>query len=188
LAELFAAHQFDLRWLIAGICKSQAYQFASEEVESTSVGVRPLKVLTPEQIFDALETALALPISSIDEGPRYNGQRSRMVARLSEAVGATPDEFRGGIPQMLLLMNGNLTADATSLERSRTLRAVLEAPFLDVREKLETLYITTLTRLPTASETEFLVSYVGEADRQADEAYGQVLWSLINSPEFMFLR
>ena len=60
-----------------------------------------LKVLTPEQLFDSLEVALALPISSIDRGPRYNGLRDAMVSRMEEAIGNRPDDFRGGIPQVL---------------------------------------------------------------------------------------
>ncbi|MEM9659942.1 MAG: hypothetical protein AAF961_16380, partial [Planctomycetota bacterium] len=188
LAVLFAEHDFDLRWLIAGICKSQAYQFACGGRGRATVGVRPIKVLSPEQVFDSLETALALPISSIDNGPRYNGERRSMVARLNEAAGARPDEYRGGIPQTLLMMNGGITADATNLDKSRTLRAVVEAPFLDAREKLDTLFLATLTRRPTAAETEALMTHAGAAVDDDGEAYAEILWSLVNGPEFVLLR
>ena len=59
LAKRFAGAGFDVTWLVGGICKSRAYQFeASGSPESSElVGVRPLKTLSPEQVFDALETA-----------------------------------------------------------------------------------------------------------------------------------
>ena len=191
LADAFADHGFDMKWLIGGICKSKAYQFAAEESERSGavVGVRPLKVLSPEQVFDALETALGLPISRIDEGPRYNGQRDQLVARLNEAASRTPDDFRAGLPQMLLLMNGSITADATNLDPSRTLRAVVESPFLDDAEKIDTLFLATLTRHATLSEAQQLHDHI--AALTTDEkrnAYAQILWALVNGPEFVLLR
>ena len=192
LARHFAAADFDLKWLIGGICQSRAYQFAADEPVAAAglVGMRPLKVLSPEQVFDALEVALALPISRIDEGPRYNGQRDQMISRLGEATSQSPEEFRGGIPQMLMLMNGTLTADATSLETSRTLRAVVEAPFLDEDEKIETLFLAALTRPPEPAEARQLKEHLEDSARRGQEgrAYAEIMWALINSPEFMLIR
>jgi hypothetical protein len=192
LARHFADHRFDLKWLISGICRSKAYQFAASTGadETAEISVRPLKVLSPEQVFDSLEVALALPISRLDDGPRYNGQRSEMVTRLGETASSAPDQFRGGIPQMLMLMNGVVTDEATSLDTSRTLRAVVDAPFLDDAEKIETLFLATLTRPPTAVEARRLKEHVEKqaADGTRGQAYAEILWALINSPEFMLIR
>jgi hypothetical protein len=192
LARKFADEKFDLKWLIGGICKSQAYQFAAEgAAESTAqVGVRPLKALSPEQVFDALETAVGLPISRIDEGPRYNGERDQMVARLGEAASKEPEEFRGGVPQMLMLMNGAVTAEAVDLEASRSLRAVVDAPFLDDAEKLDALFLATLTRYPTQDERRQLEQHVADAAAAGNKpaAYAEILWALVNGPEFVLLR
>src|SRR5262249_42729308 len=142
LAKLFIMSGYDLRWLIAGICKSQVYQQAAAAESDAGDGVvrRPLKTLLPEQVFDSLEVALSLPIGKSDNGPRFSGERQQFVSRMNEAAAETPADYKGGIPQALMLMNGRLTADATSLESSRTLRAVVEAPFLRPEEKIETLY------------------------------------------------
>jgi hypothetical protein len=192
LAHHFADHRFDLKWLISGICRSKAYQFAANATasESAKVGVRPLKVLSPEQVFDALEVSLALPISRLDEGPRYNGQRNQMIERLGETASSSPDKFRGGIPQMLMLMNGVVTAEATSLDTSRTLRAIVDAPFLDDSEKIQTLFLATLTRPPSLVEARRLKEHVEKraALGQKGQAYAEILWALINSPEFMLIR
>jgi hypothetical protein len=173
----------------------QAYQFAPTATttaaeESEKIRVRPLKVLAPEQVFDALEVALALPISRLDDGPRYNGQRNAMIERLGESASSSPDKFRGGIPQMLMLMNGVVTAEATSLDTSRTLRAVVDAPFLDDAEKIQTLFLATLTRPPSEVEARRLKEHVEKraADGENGKAYAEILWALINSPEFMLIR
>jgi len=149
-----------------------------------------LKSLLPEQVFDSLEQALGLPVAKADNGPRFNGERAQFVARMNESAAETPIDYKGGIPQALMLMNGKLTADATNLESSRTLRAVVEAPFLSAEDKIETLFLAALTRRPTEEEREFLLDHVrqppGEQERK--QAYAQILWGLINSPEFVLSR
>ena len=95
-----------------------------------------------------------------DNGPRWSGEREQFVARMNEAAPDSPVDYKGGIPQALMLMNGKLTADATSLDASRTLRAVVEAPFLGPEEKIETLYLAAVTRKPTEEEAKFLLDHV----------------------------
>lgn len=193
LAGLFVKSGFDLRWLITGICQSRTYQQASSgEAAGEGDGFthRPLKTLLPEQVFDSLEQALGLSVSKADNGPRFNGLRDQFVARMNEAAPETPVDFKAGIPQALMLMNGKLTADATNLDSSRTLRAVVEAPFLKPQEKIEALYLAALSRRPTPEEIEFLLDFMsrqpGEQERK--QAFAQVLWGLLNSPEFVLSR
>jgi hypothetical protein len=91
---------------------------------------------------------------------------------------------------VLMLMNGRITADAISIERSRTLKAVVEAPFLDESSKLDTLFLATFTRYPTEKERSVLLEHI-RTQRTADErraAYDEIFWALINSPEFVLCR
>jgi hypothetical protein len=192
LAKIFIASGYDVRWLIAGICKSRVYQQAASAEDEGSDGVvrRPLKTLLPEQVFDSLEVALSLPIGKSDRGPRYSGEREQFVARMNEASPETPADYKGGIPQALMLMNGRLTADATSLETSRTLRAVVEAPFLRPEEKIETLFLAVLSRRPRDAEASFLLQHIDQQTKNSSEknAYAEILWGLLNSPEFVLNR
>ena len=89
-----------------------------------------------------------------------------------------------------MIMNGKLTVDATDLDTSRTLRAVIDAPFLDPESKIETLYLATFTRKPKASELKFLLNHVrAEHDnQQRGRAYAEVFWGMLNSPEFVLCR
>lgn len=185
LAVKFRESGYGLRTLVAGIMKSRAYQIAANPVD------RPLKVLAPEQVFFSLERALLLPVGRINElSARHNGRRLQMLSRLSEAIGDRPDDYAAGIPQALLLMNGPMTTDAVSLERSRLLRAVVEAPYFDDHEKLKTLYLAVLTREPSEEEQSELKSYLDakKTDAERKTAHGEILWALINSPEFVLCR
>lgn len=192
LAKLFVQSGYDLRWLVTGICQSRTYQQGSrpDAGDDEVFTHRPLKSLLPEQVFDSLEQALGLPVAKADNGPRYNGERAQFVARMNESAPETPLDYKAGIPQALMLMNGKLTAEATNLESSRTLRAVVEAPFLSDEEKLDTLYLAALTRRPTADERAFLLDHVRQqpAEQERKQAYARILWGLINSPEFVLSR
>jgi hypothetical protein len=84
-------------------------------------------------------------------------------------------------------MNGSIVTQATALEESMTLRAVVEAPFLKDTEKLDTLFLAAYSRLPRAEERERLLKVVRakpEAEAQK-QAYANIFWALLNSPEFI---
>jgi hypothetical protein len=194
LARRFVASGYNVRWLIAGICRSEVYQRDCIAVDESSselpLGLRSLKTLGPEQVFNALEQALALPVARADGGARFNGLRDQLVSRFNEAASNSPQDYRAGIPQALLMMNGKLTADATDLDHSRTLRGVLEAPFLDREGKLTTLYLAAFARPPRDAEKKYLIEYLQqhpEADTQK-QVFAEIFWSLLNSPEFVLER
>ncbi len=137
--QKFADNDFSIHRITAAICKSAWYQAATLETpDTTEVSdpamadsfTRTLKVISPDQVFDSLEQSLLLSVSRIDPtSPRWTGSRMQIVGRLSETIGATPEDYASGIPQALMLMNGRITSDAIDLDRSRLLRAVIESPF-----------------------------------------------------------
>jgi hypothetical protein len=193
LAKLFVESGYDVRWLITGICKSNVYQQqVVKDAPADEAGFvhRPLKTLLPEQVFDSLEQALALPVAKVDKGPRWSGEREQFVARMNESAPDNPADYKGGIPQALMLMNGKLTADATSLENSRTLRAVVEAPFFRNEERLATLYLAALSRTPRQDEMDYLLKYVAgkSSEEERKEAFAEIFWGILNSPEFVLSR
>jgi hypothetical protein len=150
-----------------------------------------LKVITPEQVFDSMEQSLLLPVSRIDPtASRWSGDRAQLVSRLGESVGETPEDYASGIPQALMMMNGKMTGDAIDLERSRLLRAVIETPFFNDNDRVKTLYLAVLTREPTEDEFSAIGKYLDSKPDNDDrkKAYGEVLWVLLNSPEFVLCR
>jgi hypothetical protein len=64
---------------------------------------------------------------------------------------------------------------------------VVDAPFLDTPEKVEVLYLASVSRLPTPEEAEKHGSYVdrGGATGDKKKAVTDVFWSLLNSSEFI---
>ena len=185
LAAKFAASGFNVRWLVEGVCLSKAYQRASTAAV-TGAARRPVRALTPDQVFAALDQSLGLR-KGRGFSPRYTPEGQTLMAQLEAARGTTPTDFKGGIPQALLLMNGALVTQATALDESMTLRAVVDVPFLSDAEKLDTLFLAAYSRLPRPAERERLSAVVRAApDPDArKQAYSNIFWALLNSPEFV---
>ncbi|HXG11050.1 MAG TPA: DUF1549 and DUF1553 domain-containing protein [Gemmataceae bacterium] len=198
LAREFAAHQFDLKFLIRAIVASRTYQLTSAATHPSQQDTRlfarmPLRGLTPEQLFDSLSQATGYQ----EAAPRNPGvvvlggpmsPREEFLSRFTNQSDR-PTEVQTSILQALSLMNGRLIADATDLERSETLAAVLDAPFLDTRERIETLYLAALSRKPRPNELERLLKFVENSDGEDREkarrqALADIFWVLLNSGEF----
>jgi hypothetical protein len=199
LAREFAAHHFDVKFLIRAITASQPYQLTSaamrpNQQERTLFACMPLRGLTAEQIFDSLAMATGYRDSGGGDDLLSNifgGQRSARSEFLTRFANQPEQatEAQTSILQALSLMNGKVVAAATSLENSETLAAIAEAPFVTREERIETLYLATLSRKPEAKELRRAVQFISDAGKRRKgsdtEALADVFWALLNSPEFI---
>lgn len=187
LARDFASHQFDVKYLIKAITFSQAYQRGSIGSRSGADDPRlfthaVIRGMTTEQLFDSLAQATGFR----DAASRGNSQvRAEFLARFSSQE--KPADYQASILQALSLMNGKLVEDVTSPERSETLAAVADAPFLNPAQRVEALYLATLSRKPSSEELARFVRYVesGGPKKDSRAALGDVFWALLNCGEFM---
>jgi hypothetical protein len=199
LAHEFAAHRFDVKFLLRAITASRAYQLTSagthkSQEDRTLFARMPLRGLTAEQLFDSVATATGYRdsgggddlLSNILGGKR--SARSEFLTRFAnQSERAT--EAQTSILQALSLMNGKVIAKATSLEDSETLAAIVDAPFVGLEERIETLYLAALSRKPQAKEVQRAVRFInaneGRGTDAKNEALADVFWALLNSPEFL---
>ncbi len=188
-------HHYDLQFLIRAITASRTYQRASRLTDPTQEDLRlfarmPLKGLTAEQIFDSLAVATGYRENAGQRNrgffDRFGGPRGEFLNKFANSSDKRT-EFQTSILQALSLMNGYFIADATSLDRSETLAALLDAPFLDDRQRLDSLYLAALARPMREREAERLVPYVERGGPSGDRrrAFADVFWALLNSSEFI---
>jgi hypothetical protein len=210
LARQFIAHRYDLKYLIRAITSTRAYQLTSADKDPTLADAKlfarmPLRGMSPEQLYDSVAQATGYqepgnnnPYIAFDGGNR--SRRAEFLTRFA-SLSERPTETQTSILHALALMNGKLIADATSVERSETLAAIIDAPFLDTAGRIQTLYLATLARLPRPEELERFTRYVdgggsggsnlvlrtlGMADRNNyNRALTDVFWVLLNSGEFI---
>jgi hypothetical protein len=83
-------------------------------------------------------------------------------------------------------MNGEQMTLGTDLSRSDLL-AALEAPFFTNAERIETLFLSTLSRYPRDEERQEFAAYLesGPSSANRRKALSDILWALLNSAEFV---
>lgn len=189
LTRRFKDGKYDVKAFLRGLCLSETYQRSSKPVAGNKDAVAdsyarmPMKVLTPEQLYDSLFQVLGNPergpMARKAGGPPVKGAkgpRAQFVAFFSGEEGADATEYQVGIPQALQLMNAPRTnAPGAAMK--------LVAGTSDPAVALETLYLATLNRKPSITELAVASDYLKKASNSR-QVPADILWALINSSEF----
>ncbi|WP_286766388.1 MULTISPECIES: DUF1549 and DUF1553 domain-containing protein [Rhodopirellula] len=199
LASQFIDSDFDLKQLVRTIALTRAYQLSSSsnrdddspdaiEERLTTFAQMNVKTLTPEQVYDCI--AVATLLDQRDTASDYtlarfgNSQRDTFLQQFA-APATSRSEYLAGIPQALMLMNGSLIGQATHEQSSGLIRS-LDAPFFTDEQRIEVLFMATLSRPPHPSERELVAEFI-PADSSREQRHtgmADLLWALINSSEF----
>lgn len=195
LAGHFAGTDFSLRELFRTVVLSKAYRLSSGAETSNDRRLElfaqmNIKTLTAEQVYDCITVATLLDTGVTSDPMAFNvarignSSRAAFIQQFRTPAGRNT-EYQGGIPQALTLMNGGLIAGATGLSSSGLLKS-LEAPFFTNEERIEVLYLATLSRKPRPSEWELLRGYIRDdaEGTELQEGLADILWALLNSAEF----
>ena len=166
---------------------SQADFDATVEHES-NWAVFPLVRLRPEQVAGGVIQACSLKTINADSHiftkiARYF-QQNDFVTRYGDTGEDEFGERAGTITQRLLMLNGKLVNEKTSDGQFvASNRVSAFAP--DDEVAVETVYLTVLTRRPTAEEREHFIRRLDEAKQtKRTQCIEDMYWSLLNSTEF----
>ena len=172
LAVDFAAHGYDLRRLIETICATEAYQLASTppvkpgtpDPENRLWSRFHLTPMGPEELLNALFAATnvesAMKHAGIGNVEQLRAQLVRQYAFLFD-VDEDVDQasFEGTVSQALSMLNGSLVGVGGAAVPGGTLAEVLWSGGNDP-QKIESLYLRTLSRRPTSEELQQWTSYI----------------------------
>ena len=116
--------------------------------------------------------------------------RNTPRARFNKTFGVDPstpvDDVLGTIPQALFLMNSPAVNNGLKATNNSMLGELLRST-PDNRAVLEVLYLRVLARRPNAREINVCGRYVEGVGNRA-EAFEDILWSLLNTTEFVSRR
>lgn len=201
LSKEFAASGYSPKWLMRVILNTDAYQRECRPrrlPDETSFAANVAQPLRGDQLFNALLTTLELDeatIRSMTAGSRGRNYGLQATPRLvfNVAFGFDPSEPRetitSSIPQALAMMNTpqiNRVISAGSRFRPTSLGKLLREVNDDELLTSE-LFLRTLCREPT-DEGFSQVSAYAESVGNRTEAYEDLLWSLINSTEYVYRK
>lgn len=194
LAQDFVEHNYDLLRTLEVIAGTKAYQVSSlSSKEDTnpdeSYATMLVRSLTPQQVYDAVLQAAGERESLDRPTPEAVAERRAFLLQLDAPTGQ-PTEYHGGIPQALMLLNGPLVGRLTNPATGDFLAALIDSPFLNDEQRVETLFLATLSRLPKSVERERTQKLLAAKSTESARAqvWGDVLWALLNSGEFVLNR
>jgi len=199
LARDFVKSGFDLKHLVRTICRSRTYQLSANPVEGNKDDTRYFshavsKLLTAEQMLDAIcqstevqEKYPGLPpgtrATQLPDGEVNNqflktfGQPARELACECER------ESDSNLAQALQLINGPTINDKLKAPTNR-LGRLIGAKKSD-KEILTDLYLSTLSRLPTAEDEKIALAHLAKS-KDSRKAWEDIHWALMNTKEFLF--
>ncbi len=169
LAEDFKLHGNDIKTLVRLICSTQVYQLSSQPAkvsDSTNAlweryRVKPLK---PEVLLELLVSATNMePLLEQIAGERLPMLKASLQKQFTFLFDvdeeAEQKDYEGTIPQALMLLNGNLLNSSVSPLPGTALAEILALPNTDA-QKVEALYLRTLSRLPAKGESQRWVQFL----------------------------
>lgn len=203
MARQFAAHNFDLKFLIKAIVHTEAYQRASTGDEKATkedynlFTRMPVRGLTPEQLFDSVaeathyEQAVGMAMYNVGFNNPPTSPRAQFLSKFT--LQERRHETQTSILQALFVMNGKFLAERIKPETNPSFSTLLNSRDaatgkpLPSAKRVESLYLWVLARLPRPDERERLARYVDSGGPLHDprRAMGDVYWALLNSAEFM---
>ena len=202
ICQGFVANGYDPKWLIRTVANSQAYQ-RKVAAKSTAEDALPFASVTPTRlradvVFDSLIEVLGINEESLNGparggmmmagGPRaaQRGPRFQFDSLFGIDPSMSKEDITGNVPQTLYLMNNSFLRNAvTASGNSRLGRLLRNNP--DERDALGELYLLVLAREPSKHEVEICQTHLKEVG-QRNEAYEDLMWSLLNSSEFLSKR
>ncbi len=192
LAEHFAGSRYDVKWLLRAITATEAYQRQSRsryEAEAPPFAANCTQRLRGDQLYNSLMEVLGIgegPQPARPEKPRQEPATPR--GRVNTAFGYDPsmrrDEVAGSIPQALFLMNAPELNRAINGRQSGSSLGQLLAEVSQDDALVEELYLRCLAREPKQTELQTCLDHVHKTGARAD-AFEDILWSLVNSTEFL---
>ncbi len=196
LAKGFVESGYDVQVMVKAIIGSKAYQLTSRLSHPTQGDPRrfakmAMKGLHGGQIFDSFVIATGIKNAAqlMDEGNNdFRDRTLRGKFLKMYPTGTKSIETQTSILQALLMMNGKQIAEQTNVDTSETLAAVVDAPFLNTGERVDTLFLAVLCRKASEAEREKYSSYIDRGGPSGDKkkAISDVMWVLLNSTEFLF--
>ena len=195
LKELTAAiveHRFDLKWYIRELVNSRTYQLSGSSPVTDAMPrwferarTRPLSA---EEMLDSWKVAVRWNEAVLASGkkpsddryaPLGSGFLLKFLGRPNNGVG----DFQGGLHEHLYFNNGGI---AKLMTRSKdSLYDSLLKSDAPLEQRVDLLFLGTLSRFPIEEEQAHFVSYLA-VDPRPDERLKEAIWALMTCSEFRF--
>jgi hypothetical protein len=201
LAKHFVDSKFNLKLLMREIMNSRVYQLDSQPTASNAAdnvfySHYAVKRLTAEPLVDALDRVtlvqtkyknLPLGTRAIELPDAEYGDYFLATFGKPKRVSVCECErpLDPSLAQALHTLNGDTLADKIASKQGRIAQLLKDKK--SPREIVEEIYLATLCRPPSDAEQKQAEEFLAEYDN-SEEVYQDLLWAIINSKQFLFVR
>lgn len=205
LTKDFIAHRFDVRHLMRTIVTSQTYQRSSVANDSNRHDTQNFSHAVPRRI--AAEALLDSLVQATGVRENFGGAPAGFsAAQLPDAEVTSEFLSLFGKPQRaeacecerdgdsnmlqaLHLINGQSILRRVTDPNGRVAQLLKQTPAPTEDQLIEDLYLWSLSRRPTTKEIEVAKKHFASyGDQQRAEAAQDLMWSLLNSRDFLLVR
>jgi len=200
MARRLTEQKYDLRTLVRDICTSYTYQMASQSRDTTIKDDRNfshalVRRLPAEQLLDAIsqvtQTKVKFPnlplgarAAAVADGPSGNRFLSLFGRPVRDTVCVCERRGEPTLAQALHLINGGTVQTALKAGDGRVGRLAGAEAFAP-DPIIDEIWLAAFSRPPTDNERGEMATYLTAAeDKRA--ALEDVMWSVVNSKEFIF--
>ena len=195
LSDGFMQNDYDVRWLIRTIALTQTYQRSPNNSVEGFARCEPIR-LRSDQLYAALCQTLGvtgLPLRPAD-GRRSLYEMQRLdpgreeFARVFGFDPSTPrDELTGSIPEALFLMNSQMLSQIMASPGEQNVLTRISTQVLGEEDIVRELFLTAVGREPAEGELKIATDHL-TGGGNLREGLEDLLWALLNSPEFASRR
>lgn len=201
LAAEFIKSKFDMKHVIRLICTSGTYQLSSlvadENLEETQNHSRfyPQR-MSAEVLLDAFDqvSGVSTRYSGLPASTRavqlpdedYSNEFLKLFGRPErESACECERTAEPSLSQSLFVMNNNFILGKTTSSQGYAAKLAKDERTDD--KKLRELFLAAFSREPTAREIQDAAAYI-TSEKDKRKAYGNLLWALMNTKEFMYIH
>ncbi len=197
LGKEFRKHSYDIKQLITWITLSRPYNLKAilgpaNEIDDPSIGEMPkfsrfyLRQMSAEQLYQSLVYS-----TNASGGGSYEEQEQQRRVWMQQFViafgtdeGDEATTFNGSIPQALMMFNGDLVKNATSIKPGSFLDRLSQSG-RSPRDRLTELFMAGVARRPTRDELMIASKLMAARKGDEKEMLQDMWWALLNTNEFI---
>ena len=192
LADEFAAHDFDIKWLIRELVLTETWQRSSRlheghelpAVDSYQLGNQ--RRLTAEQfLWSTLQATGNLerlkPKAGQEPGEEFTALESSFLTAFASEPKVAAVAYAPAVKQALFLLNDSKVLALTDPQSGNLTERLNSVPDEAVAEEL---YLSVFSRMPDDAERKAIVEHISENADQREAAIRRLIWAMLTSIEF----
>lgn len=180
LADEMVAAKFDMKYLLREVALTRAYQRSSWLPTGVETPVDPKHFATAIEKRLSAETLLAA-VTTVTGGTPSGPLKAKFLKAYANPPREPEDEVTASLRAALFLRNDESLLELLKPAPGNLVSRLTESPADEVAEEL---YLSVLTRQPSADESATVATVLAKHPSERSAAVGKLVWALLASAEF----